>query len=94
MSKPTRRSLEAKESEQDYLNHQLEAEQEKRAIHDSVHNSAQRTKRRREDCTERKNQVSAKAESRKQCYTPKELLALSAEDAGVLFHSLLRIIAR
>ena len=26
-------------------------------------------------------------------YTPKELLALSAEDAGVLFHSLLRIIA-
>ena len=81
VSKPTRRSLEAKESEQDYHNHQLEAEQEKRTIHESLHNSAQRAKRRREDSTERKKQVSAFAESRKQYYTPKELLALSAEDA-------------
>jgi hypothetical protein len=81
VSKPTRRSLEAKESEQDYHNHQLEAEQEKRTIHESLHNSAQRAKRRSEDSTERKKQVSAFAESRKQYYTPKELLALSAEDA-------------
>ena len=95
MSKPSRRSLEAKENEQDFRYHQLEAEQERQATLESLRISKEctRTKRRREDSTERKKQVSAKAESRKQCYTPKELLALSAEDAGVLFHSLLRIIA-
>lgn len=66
-----------------FRDHQLEAEQERQATIESLRISKERTrtKRRREDSTERKKRVSAFAESRKQYYTPKELLALSAEDA-------------
>jgi len=66
-----------------FRDHQLEAEQERQATLESLRISKEctRTKRRRKDSTERKKQVSAFAESRKQYYTPKELLALSAEDA-------------
>ena len=81
--KPTRRSLEGKESGHVFHSLNAEAEAAKKAIQNSeaTRKKVNRNKRKREDSTERKKEVAAFANSRKQFYSAEELHALSAENA-------------